>query len=143
MKTRVHKHKLIKFFVGTVLGIALSGFTAFYCLFHIGLHIPISALLSPFIALTALSVPLAPALYWATEQDNVQGGHHRRLYFVTGSYTCVTFLGYIYYGVQIGLIPVARSYYLCLLVIIAVPAAFVGGYYFRRALFGETRDSNM
>ena len=54
-----------KWIVATILTIPVGGFTVFWCLFHLGFGVPFKMMAAPFVLVSAITLLLAPSLYWA------------------------------------------------------------------------------
>jgi hypothetical protein len=131
----LHYRSLRSWVISCVCAIPLGGFTIFWCLFHLGLGIPFDQLFAPFVAISALTLLLAPCLYWAKKQDALRGGNYKRLYFVAASYTLLAMLTYIHYGAEAGVVPGRRLEFFYVLTLVCIPAFYLGGYFLRKILF--------
>jgi len=130
-----HDRSLRSWIITCACAVPVWGFTIFWCLFHLGLGLSIGQLLAPFVAITVLTFLSAPCLYWATKQDALRGGNHKRFYFVAASYTLLALLIYIHYGAEVGAIPRSRVELLSVLTLVCIPAFYLGGYFLRKILF--------
>jgi hypothetical protein len=124
--------------IASLCSIPVGGITIFWCLFHLGLGIPIKLLLEPFLVVSVLTLLIAPSLYWSRKQDAIRDGNHKRLYFVAANYTLLSTLIYIHFGAAAGVIPTHRVGFFDVLALICIPVFYFSGFYLRKILFPRT-----
>jgi hypothetical protein len=91
---------LVSFLLAEVLWIV-----EFYVVFHIGFDVPLSTLVGPFSVISAVTLSMAPALYWARKKDVLLGQGTRRFAIAVTCGTLAIVLTLFDVGVKIGLLP--------------------------------------
>jgi hypothetical protein len=126
--------KLSKWVCSCVLAILIGAVTIFYCLFHLGFHVPLKVLWTPFLAISLLTLLLAPGLWWSWKEQTVRDDKFARLYLISGCYTLLSLLIYVYYASHLRFFSGAIAEAVYAAVLVGVPAVFVGAFFLRRAV---------
>ena len=58
-------------FLASLSSIRVFGLTISYCVFHLGLKIPLVALLEPYLVTAIIHLSFSPVMYWAYERHAV------------------------------------------------------------------------
>jgi hypothetical protein len=83
----------------------MIGLIGFYGLFHLMFGIQFSSLWKPYGVVSALTLLMFSAMYWANKSSRHMGNDGGRVFLVLGTYMCSTSLVGTYYSAQLGLMP--------------------------------------
>jgi hypothetical protein len=109
--------------------------TIYLCLFHFGLGIPLRSLVLPSILQFAATVFISPILYHAKKRQALTNGRDVRLYFwVISLYSACILFSWVFFGIQLRLIPKQDGTVWYAIVAIACCGGSVAGPFIRKSL---------
>jgi hypothetical protein len=122
-------------FLQALLGLAGISLLLYYGLFHLGVGVPLRALLGPWLSVSVLVVGLLPFFYWCAQHARRSGGDVRPLFALSGATAMLACLIIFYYAYRLALLSSESARGACIATLIAVPPCTALAYYFNRKLF--------
>ncbi len=113
----------------SLISIPVVGLTLFYGVLHLGLKIPVPALLEPFAALSLCQIVFSFPMYWSRKHFVESGGDLRLLYLTVGVYGVIFWVLVVRYGTSLSFFPAGEASYYYLLGIILMPLGATVAYY--------------
>ena len=99
------------------------------------LKVPLSHLLEPVVAFSALHLASGPFVYWARKHGREGNGDLRPFYAVVGAYTAVFVFLVAHYATRFGLIPPSEAATFTVIMILVAPAGAIVGLYVNKKRF--------
>lgn len=127
-------HSFKSFLLAVLWVLPVSGFVIFYCLLHVGLRVPLDALVPPFVIYSSLTFLLAAGLFWSLKNAAIRGEEQWRLCLVLCGYMLVNLLLLVHYGVKLGYVSAEEAAFDYVGLCIFIAACGIGGFYLYRAL---------
>ena len=122
-------------FLAFLASIPVSGLTIFYCVFHLGLKIPVAALLEPYIVTAIIHLSFSPAMYWACERHAVPRGDLFPLFLTLSGYSLAISLSWLYYGLRLGVLDPSNANYYYVIVLLCGPGGPMGAKNLHKKMF--------
>lgn len=129
--------KIARWFVRWVLGLGLPTLALYYAVLHLGMGLPVGAILVPWFVLWLLTLVAAPLLHWLADRARRRGGDFRVFFIAVGAVGMAGASVLLHYASVLGLVSpdVARGSLVAGL--IAIPPCVLLVYHFRRDLLPE------